>query len=537
MRKSNAARLCGAWAVVTVLGTATAAELKLVSTELTLADGRKVQGQLACELEDRLVLYSPNLGSLASFRKEFVAGYTRDAEVVQVSKPRDLTPEERNAKLDWAGWPDMAPATGPKPAYTTQRWAPPKRLLVWRKLDGGPRNGSYVRWGRGQGDDEKPGVVSCRLARRVDAANWLVLGEPLEGGKWDAETDVLLPGVDLDKSYLVQSQDRIVFRHLVAENHALLHSGHGGMTIHGNLWIHERGRCQENSVADTTFVGTRHTFVKNGRPPVGGFCRNLPFRVDEHGKVFRNITWDPHGYRLSQYIMVNREKDASVEFLGSFVSGDKMFIYSGTMIAGPDSEIISDTRNGDWVAKGATLHLLDGAVWGKRRAHSQGCSMPIDGTLTAGMPGRPLTRDATIILPRKVYQPDSDSCGLRVSPGGTMRVYSADPVKARLVIRYSGSDPDPEYTVAMDAKRWQAVPRRIDVVFLGNVVLDGVVFEDLYRGGIRLRDGGMVDSWKNITFGPSCRSQKPEDNYAIYRKGDPPAGWREGPAVKTIERP
>ena len=73
--------------------TARAAELVLTPTELTLVDGRKVQGQLACELEDRLVLYSPNLGTLASFRNEFVASFTdKDKKVVKVSAPRNLTP-------------------------------------------------------------------------------------------------------------------------------------------------------------------------------------------------------------------------------------------------------------------------------------------------------------------------------------------------------------------------------------------------------------------------------------------------------------
>ena len=70
-------------------------------------------------------------------------------------------------------------------------------------------------------------------------------------------------------------------------------------------------------------------------------------------------------------------------------------------------------------------------------------------------------------------------------------------------------------------------------MLLGNVVLDGVNFEDLHRGGIRLKDLGMASAWKNIIFAPSCQSQKPGDNYAVYQKNVAPLGWTEDPAVKN----
>ena len=42
-------------------------------------------------MDDRLVVCSPGLGTLAGFRKEFVASYTKGREVVKVSSPRNLT--------------------------------------------------------------------------------------------------------------------------------------------------------------------------------------------------------------------------------------------------------------------------------------------------------------------------------------------------------------------------------------------------------------------------------------------------------------
>jgi len=57
--------------------------LSFQRTELTLFDGRKVQG----ELDTHLVLYSPGLGTLKSFRKEFIASYTKGTELVKLAAP------------------------------------------------------------------------------------------------------------------------------------------------------------------------------------------------------------------------------------------------------------------------------------------------------------------------------------------------------------------------------------------------------------------------------------------------------------------
>jgi len=524
--------------------------LNLQPTELTLVDGRKVQGQLACEIDDRLVVYSPGLGTLASFRKEFVASYTKGKEVVKVSSPRNLTPEELKLGLDWNGWPDAAPANGPKPDYTTQKWDPPKRLLVWKNLSGQPKTGKVQIAG-----DTR---VDCVLGNGREAGNWLVIGAPLDGGKWDFETDVLLPGVDVGDLYLIEfnrgaafgTWQGLRFRHVAAENHAWLHSGHGGISIQGNVWIHERGRCQEDSVADSTFVGPFHTFIKNARPPLCEQFRHADgtgaAQKTELGNRGAARTWDNGGYRLSQYIFVKKDQGASVEFLGSFSAGDKFWAFSGHTILGPDSSVHSDTRASEMVYKDAAMHLMDGAVLGKMVSFPYWPSLSVAGVFTAGLPERPLTRDATIILPFKDYsgvmgdEKKPDVCGVLVSPGGRLQVYSAEPTKARLVFRNSGYDKNPDGMSISpsntDGPRWSSLPRRIDVLFLGDVALDGVLFEDLHMGGIRLKDLAMKDSWKNITFAPSCQSQKPEDNYVVHQKGVPPIGWSEDPSVKNPVR-
>jgi len=204
--------------------------------------------------------------------------------------------------------------------------------MIWNKLAGGPKkNGSFSRFGRGEEDSN----VACIMGKTGDAGSWLVLGAP--GTTWDVETDVLLPGVDLDQAYLILASERLRFRHFSAENHALLHANHAGMSIQGNVWIHERGRCQENSVADSTFEGPYHTFILNERPPVYTI-KEKSFRIDESWKPWKALTWDAYGYRLSQYIFVKKDRGASLEFRGSFFAGDKFWCFWYTVRCPPPAK-------------------------------------------------------------------------------------------------------------------------------------------------------------------------------------------------------
>jgi len=510
--------------------------LVLTPTELVLVDGRKVQGQLAAELDSHLIVYSPALGTIKSFRKEFVASYTKGNKPITISAVRALSPQELKVDLDWSGWVDAPPEKGPKPAYTTQKWSPPKRLLIWKTHDGKEP----------QKAQQKPETISGENRVKVahfqgqDPANWLVLGTPLEDTeKWDLETDVILPGVSIDRIYSVHCPGR-VFRHLMVENHAWIGFGDpSGMKVSGNFWIHERGRGGVSSVKPGEFIGASHTFCKNDRLPV---CDLKGHNYDNSSSLLPN--WDSRGYNLAQYIFIKKDPGISVEFLGSHVSGDKFWIFSGACILGPDSSVHSDTRNGDLVFKDASLHLLDGAILGKMKTFPLGTSVEVRGTLTAGLPDRPLTRDATIMLGRKDYSgvmgcgsPGDEIFDLLVLPGGQMRVHSADPKKARLVFQYSGFDQMvdglPLAPWNSDGPRWASLPKRIETTFLGDVVLNGVLFKELHRGGIRLKDAGMTKAWTNVVFDASCQSQKPEDNYAVYHKGVPPVGWTEDPAVKN----
>jgi len=68
--------------------------------------------------------------------------------------------------------------------------------------------------------------------------------------------------------------------------------------------------------------------------------------------------------------------------------------------------------------------------------------------------------------------------GLRVNPGGRLRIHSTDPAKAKLLIRGIGSANDDLNALSLnlspsdyDGARWKSLPNRIDVVLLGDVVL------------------------------------------------------------------
>ena len=173
--------------------------------------------------------------------------------------------------------------------------------------------------------------------------------------------------------------------------------------------------------------------------------------------------------------------------------------------------------------------LLDGAIWGKRVDWVRGTSIEVRGNLQAGLPDRPLTRDATILVSTNDYngvttgEKRPDDSGLRLFPKGTMRVHSSDPTKARLVFRCSLSD------------RVSSV-KLIDVSLLGDAVLDGVVFMDLWKGGLRLGDLKQKEAWKHVTFA-DCQSQKPEEFYAVYQKDTPPSGYTENLAMPAVAMP
>jgi hypothetical protein len=149
----------------------------------------------------------------------------------------------------------------------------------------------------------------------------------------------------------------------------------------------------------------------------------------------------------------------------------------------------------------------------------------VAGALLAGTPDRPLTKDCFLGIsfknkkkdPARKLRGSPHDYGLVVLRGGRLAIHSADPSKARLVIgwhrqpRSSGVGGDP-----------RNVPRKIDVVFLGDVRIDGIEFNDVRRGGILLPDPAVGAKWKHVFYGDNNAAEGQE----LYRRYDGPAKFK-----------
>ena len=95
---------------------------------------------------------------------------------------------------------------------------------------------------------------------------------------------------------------------------------------------------------------------------------------------------------------------------------------------------------------------------------------------------------------------------LILQPSGRIEVHSADPTKARLVFRWMGG--------AGERKTYD----KISVVFSGKTQFNGVLFENINKGGILLADGNATRTWKNVFFG-SNNDGKPDELYTVMGGG------------------
>jgi len=159
------------------------------------------------------------------------------------------------------------------------------------------------------------------------------------------------------------------------------------------------------------------------------------------------------------------------------------------------------------------------------------------GTLRVGAPGRPIEHDAYIGLGfkdrgRELREPGRLSKDVFsgnalpsavFAPGAAVQMYSADPAKARLVFQYHGREGDGRKPIphkSKDPERhaiYLNIPRYVGVVFLGNVELNGVMFNHFHKGGIQLKHPDNRDKWRNVFFGPDNESGPDE----LFKKVDP----------------
>jgi hypothetical protein len=259
-------------------------------------------------------------------------------------------------------------------------------------------------------------------------------------------------------------------RHITVGRNATVQGNRGNsinsLAIWGNCWVKDGGRAYF-----VTFVGPQHTFFRrDGRPELNAKGR-MP--VEE--------------YNFGDKTTIVKHEGASVELLGLLGLSDECYIAGGKTILGPGCEFLYSTMTGNGtfeVYDGGVLELQDGAALSISQATSENnVAVHKGGVLQAGSPERPIKSDVYIRLA------SSNKRGFCCFEGGKVRVYSADPAKARLV--FESNEPG------------VAVTGGIHVVVLGDVELRGAHFDQIAPGGIHIADGKMPGSWQHISFGPN----------------------------------
>lgn len=407
-------------------------------------------------------------------------------------------PQFGNAKL----WPHL---TGKE--YFLKAALPPARVLVWSKP--------------GQSANDKSPL------NPLDPANWtdLSTGKPATALP-DTETDVIMPASD--KYYIVDFQNAghgakkwgVPFkaRCVTVGANANLYGSDAYTT--GHVWVRRGGYF----MVDVThfFEGSRHTFYRNEND-----------RVTKTGP-------GGDGTYLCQYLKFNKSgKDISAEILGNAHTVDEFQMESGTLIIGPGSVVEPGREANPYLGKNAVLALMDGAYFGKWIIDFHCTDLEVrGGSVFGGLPDRPLTRNAVFKVGRKNFtaaaydQPvDREGekikgrllqrvPGITLQAGSTVRSFSVDPAKARLVIttlpeeyaitflRHAAGSEHLAKQLADPAQKafveWiSALPKGIDLRCGKGVTIDGVEFDGFRKGGLMLEEAGAEKSWKNVFYGPA----------------------------------
>jgi hypothetical protein len=376
-----------------------------------------------------------------------------------------------------AVWAFLTAATAPAaalPAYQTEQWpAAPK--LVWAN----PGTGGDL----------------------ADPRNWRTeSGQPVTTAP-DRDTDIVLPASET--SYDVKGSRTNQVRHASVGSGARLGGGHRNeLEIWGNLEVQPGGRVLFISIR-----GTKHTYVH---------LIDAEFPTPENGQSLshpstRVAASQQNATQISHKFQVAKVGTASVEMLGNIGISDEVMLQRGRLI------VSGDFRWSGVTSKGA-LEIYDGGIL---EIQSGGRVAPFEsrnnksvfnvniyrnGAIQAGSPDRPLTSDAHLLL-GFAENDQPGRTGLYAALGSMIRVYSADPEKARLVISSITSVPgyyDGKGRPVGTPEEKAAGSKGIALQLAGDVRFENTVFDYVSVGGIGLAEPGQTNDWRNVTFGPHC---------------------------------
>lgn len=390
--------------------------------------------------------------------------------------------------------------------FVKQEWPAPSRVLIWAHS--------------GEGNGKKHSKHD-----HMDPANWIdaATGESATEIP-DGTTDVILP--DAEKAYSVQNKDltRLACRHLTIGKNAYLRTR--GVALHGNLWIRPGGNMWNFGTLNLT--GKNDSFIRFDWPDqdLYGMHQNrtvVPFDPAEP----KSQPWKRN--LISQYLHLNKY-GKSTEICGLVSSGDEIKIKDGILIVGRDSRLLSGRNSHPLIEKGATLALMDGAMVAKWTNEFY-VDYILEGSITGGLPDRPLKRDAHLGLGYKNWmnisfsgQEELDSkklgqsrigygyVGLESKGGESSLIgYPAPGSDARLVVCWHRIASWNGYKVNESEGFFEDYLKLLPKITLQTpAIVKNVRFEDLHRGGLITGDSDALGDFENVSFGDGNLSDEPE---------------------------
>lgn len=321
------------------------------------------------------------------------------------------------------------------------------------------------------------------------ASGWQEGGRSAERGP-DPETDVVFPA-----GAKANLREQLRARHLTVEAGAAVSLA--SSEVGGNLWIRRGGSLRLLKPA-------------LGRPDRDTFCRS-----DNDEPCL-----------IPNFVKISKRPERATEWIGKWKTGDELTIDSGIFVLAPGGVFQHTDRRDLHVFSQGTLVLLSGSTWEAWGNLYKGNDILVDGRMLVGTPERPLTADCTIGLSFKTKGAGPagvmafrgskpEDVGLLVSPDATLAVHSADPAKARLVLRWLRTPQVTHRLEGGEPPEVAALPHGIELRLFGRISIDAVVFNDVLKGGIQLPDPARRADLRNASLG-SGNGGSLDELFSVY---------------------
>jgi len=470
-------------------------------------DGLKTDCKILFSHAGRLIVRGKGNRTLQSFDLASVHTVTIDGSRTQFNPKRPLTEKEKELRRLNALWADV-PGKGEAGRYGDQQW-PDCPVMIWAR----PGTSGACSVGPNWLDETgRPYFEVPLISRR--------------GVRSDTPSiDMLLPAADTP--YAASSRHRRgseglpLYRHLTIERNACYGSADN---LKGNLWM-------KHGSGLNGLTGSRGGEFANTEPGLHRFLRFDGKRIPYRGGGADAPLVDSRNAVLAQFGYFSTGDGGTLELIGQIRSaGDRLTIGgTGTMIISEGSELLEGSRSALWIGQGATLALLQDALVGTVMTQQRPqcyASMIVGGTLTIGLPDKPIRRDMrfslngikeNLINRNPNFSVRSTGCSFVLGQRGRFVIHSANPQKARAIFTMH----DSERAIANDA-RYRAMaskardpaywnPEGIVCYFAGQTEVNGIVFDKVYPGGIIVAPETRA-KWKNV-FYASHNLAEPEKLY------------------------